>query len=65
MFPTAPASIYQAPKCFVTYGTMGHVDSKQKPHKGKPWAAIKSLDFIHKARVSLFFEGSGVNPYLG
>ncbi|KAH0522715.1 hypothetical protein TsFJ059_006515 [Trichoderma semiorbis] len=47
MLHQAP-SIYQSPKCFVTYGTMGHVDPKQIPSKGKPWTAISDLDFIHK-----------------
>ncbi|KAL6907270.1 ribonuclease P 40kDa subunit domain-containing protein [Trichoderma evansii] len=41
-------SIYQSPKCFVTYGTMCHVDPKQVPSKGKTWTAISELDFIHK-----------------
>ncbi|KAH6880162.1 ribonuclease P 40kDa subunit [Thelonectria olida] len=56
MFTTVAPSIYQAPRCFVTYGTMGHVDTKQKPHKGKPWAAIKSLDFIHKVDLIMPME---------
>ncbi|KAL7794375.1 ribonuclease P 40kDa subunit domain-containing protein [Trichoderma ceciliae] len=47
MLHQAP-SIYQSPKCFVTYGTMGHVDPKQIPSKGNPWTAISNLDFIHK-----------------
>lgn len=53
MFPVATPSIYQAPKCFVTYGTMGHVDTKQVPHKGKPWTVITSQDFIHKVDLIL------------
>lgn len=53
MLHQAP-SIYQSPKCFVTYGTMGHVDPKQIPSKGKPWTAISDLDFIHK--VSRCFD---------
>ncbi|KAM5381777.1 hypothetical protein ACJZ2D_002997 [Fusarium nematophilum] len=48
MFPTAAPSIYQSPKCFVTYGSMGHVDTKQAPRNGKPWTAVISQDFIHK-----------------
>ncbi|KAF4999695.1 hypothetical protein FGRMN_2260 [Fusarium graminum] len=48
MFPAAAPSIYQSPKCFVTYGTMGHVDTKQAPRKGKPWSSVMSLDFVHK-----------------
>ncbi|EHK26955.1 uncharacterized protein TRIVIDRAFT_175722 [Trichoderma virens Gv29-8] len=47
MLHQAP-SIYQSPKCFATYGMMGHVDPKQIPSKGKPWTAISDLDFIHK-----------------
>ncbi|PTB38682.1 hypothetical protein M441DRAFT_145316 [Trichoderma asperellum CBS 433.97] len=47
MLHQAP-SIYQSPKCFVTYGTMGHVDPKQVPSRGKPWTAMSELDFIHK-----------------
>ncbi|KAJ4028518.1 hypothetical protein NW752_000779 [Fusarium irregulare] len=53
MFPAAAPSIYQSPKCFVTYGTMGHVDTNQAPRKSKPWAAITSLDFIHKVDLIL------------
>ncbi|KAI5462921.1 ribonuclease P 40kDa subunit [Mariannaea sp. PMI_226] len=59
MFPTASPSIYQAPKCFVTYGTMGHVETNQKPHKGKPWTAIRALDFIHKVDLILPSEVFG------
>ncbi|KAF4962079.1 hypothetical protein FSARC_9813 [Fusarium sarcochroum] len=53
MFPAAAPTIYQSPKCFVTYGAMGHVDTKQAPHKGKPWTAIMSLDFIYKVDLIL------------
>ncbi|KAF7545426.1 hypothetical protein G7Z17_g9178 [Cylindrodendrum hubeiense] len=53
MIPTAAPSVYQAPKCFFTYGTMGHVDTKQAPHKGKLWTAITSQDFIHKVDLIL------------
>ncbi|KAL6921649.1 hypothetical protein FSHL1_005618 [Fusarium sambucinum] len=53
MFPAGAPSVYQSPKCFVTHGTMGHVDAKQTPRKGKPWAAITSLDFIHKVDLIL------------
>lgn len=55
MLHQAP-SIYQSPKCFVTYGTMGHVDPKQIPSKGKPWTAISDLDFIHKVSQSFDVE---------
>jgi ribonuclease P/MRP protein subunit RPP40 len=53
MFPAAAPSVYQSPKCFMTHSTMGHVDTKQAPRKGKPWAAITSLDFIHKVDLIL------------
>ncbi|KAJ1334225.1 ribonuclease P subunit [Microdochium nivale] len=48
MLSFAAPSIYQSPKCFVTYGTMGHPDPKQLPTKGKPWSAVLAQDFIHK-----------------
>ncbi|KAF4344112.1 ribonuclease P MRP subunit POP1 [Fusarium beomiforme] len=53
MFPASAPSIYQSPKCFVTYGTMCHLDIKQAPRKAKPWTAVMSLDFIHKVDLIL------------
>ncbi|KAF5696283.1 ribonuclease P MRP subunit POP1 [Fusarium globosum] len=53
MFPAAAPSIYQSPKCFVSYGTMGYLDTKQTPRKGKPWTAVMSMDFIHKVDLIL------------
>lgn len=41
-------SVYQTSKCYVTHGTIGHLDPKQLPIKGKPWATIAGLDFIRK-----------------
>ncbi|RYP18425.1 hypothetical protein DL765_003937 [Monosporascus sp. GIB2] len=46
-------SIYQSPKCFITYGTMGHPDPKQLPVKGKPWSALLAQDFIHEVDLIL------------
>ncbi|KAL0935923.1 ribonuclease p mrp protein subunit pop1 [Colletotrichum truncatum] len=46
-------SIYQSPKCFVTYGTMAHVEPKQLPTKGKPWAPILGQGFNHKVDLIL------------
>ncbi|GJC80507.1 ribonuclease P protein subunit p40 [Colletotrichum liriopes] len=46
-------SVYQAPKCFVTYGTMAHVEPKQLPTKGKPWAPILGQGFNHKVELIL------------
>ncbi|KAJ4174498.1 hypothetical protein NW754_004917 [Fusarium falciforme] len=60
MFPAAAPSIFQSPKCFVTYGIMGHVDQNQAPKKGKPWSAIMSLDFIHKIDLILPAEACDV-----
>ncbi|KAF9873714.1 ribonuclease P 40kDa subunit [Colletotrichum karsti] len=54
-FPTP--SVYQSPKCFVSYGTMAHVPPEptpsQLPSKGKPWAPILSQDFNHKVDLIL------------
>ena len=44
-------AVYQSSKCFVTYGTMGHLDPKQPPSKGKPWATLASQDFVHSVRL--------------
>ncbi|KAI8316171.1 hypothetical protein K4K61_010062 [Colletotrichum sp. SAR11_59] len=46
-------SVYQSPKCFVSYGTMAHVEPKQLPTKGKPWAPILSQGFNHKVDLLL------------
>ncbi|KAK0715907.1 ribonuclease P 40kDa subunit-domain-containing protein [Lasiosphaeris hirsuta] len=46
-------SVYQASKCFVTCGVMGHLEPKQPPTKGKPWATLTSQDFIHRADLIL------------
>ncbi|RYO93524.1 hypothetical protein DL764_007973 [Monosporascus ibericus] len=46
-------SIYQSPKCSVTYGTMGHPDPKQLPVKGKPWSALLAQDFVHEVDLIL------------
>ncbi|POR39001.1 Ribonuclease P protein subunit p40, partial [Tolypocladium paradoxum] len=48
MFPQPSSSIYQSSTCFVTYGTMGHVDPKQPPQRSKPWTTVAARDFIHK-----------------
>ncbi|KAM0268662.1 hypothetical protein ACHAPA_004906 [Fusarium lateritium] len=65
MFPAAAPSIYQSPKCFVTYGTMGHVDTNQAPRKGKPWSSVMSLDFVHKVDLILPTEAyDAVNEHI-
>ncbi|KAB5535181.1 ribonuclease P 40kDa subunit-domain-containing protein [Coniochaeta sp. 2T2.1] len=46
-------SVYQSSKCNFTHGTIGHLDPKQLPTKGKPWAALAGLDFIHKVDLIL------------
>ncbi|UNI19206.1 Ribonuclease P [Purpureocillium takamizusanense] len=48
MFPNATPSVYQSSACFVTYGTMGHVDPKQPPYRSRPWTDIASQEFISK-----------------
>lgn len=53
MLAFSEPSVYQTSKCYVTHGTMGHLDPKQLPIKGKPWSTIGGLDFIHKARFNL------------
>lgn len=35
-------------KCYVTHGTMGHLDPKQPPVKRKPFASVLAVPFVHK-----------------
>jgi ribonucleases P/MRP protein subunit RPP40 len=35
---------------------MGHLDPKQPPSKGKPWATFASQDFVHSVRFCLTFS---------
>ncbi|TDZ20951.1 Uncharacterized protein Cob_v006208 [Colletotrichum orbiculare MAFF 240422] len=53
MLSFSTPSVYQAPKCFVSYGTMAHVEPKQMPTKGKPWAPILGQGFNHKVDLIL------------
>ncbi|KAK4134075.1 hypothetical protein BT67DRAFT_449671 [Trichocladium antarcticum] len=48
-----PPPVYQASRCDVTHGVMGHLDPAQPPSKGKPWATLTNLDFVHKADLIL------------
>ena len=48
MFQQASPSVYQSSRCFITYGTMGHIDPKQTSRRSKPWTTIASQDFVHK-----------------
>lgn len=34
--------------CFVTYGTMGHLDTKQPPSKRKPYSALLNMPAVSK-----------------
>ncbi|KAK3294601.1 ribonuclease P 40kDa subunit-domain-containing protein [Chaetomium fimeti] len=42
-------AVYQAAKCYVTHGVMGHLDPEQPPSKSKPWTTFTSQDFVHRA----------------
>jgi ribonucleases P/MRP protein subunit RPP40 len=44
-------------KCYVTHGTMGHLDPKQPPVKRKPYAAILAVPFVHKVSIPQHGEG--------
>ncbi|PSS20126.1 hypothetical protein M430DRAFT_100089 [Amorphotheca resinae ATCC 22711] len=48
-----PEDTKNEPKCYVTHGTMGHLDPKQPPVKRKPFAAILNEGFIQKAELIL------------
>jgi ribonuclease P/MRP protein subunit RPP40 len=40
-------------KCYVTHGTIGHVDPEQPPTKRKPFANILDHKFINKVEMIL------------
>ncbi|KXX80614.1 Ribonuclease P protein subunit p40 [Madurella mycetomatis] len=60
MLTFTPPAIYQASKCYVTYGVMGHLDPKQPPSKGKPWATLTSQDFVHRADLLIPQDAFGI-----
>ncbi|KAI1504504.1 ribonuclease P 40kDa subunit [Biscogniauxia marginata] len=53
MFALSMPSVYQLSKCFVTYGTLAHTDSKQLPGRAKPWSTFLAQDFVHKVDLVL------------
>ncbi|KAI1115312.1 ribonuclease P 40kDa subunit, partial [Nemania sp. NC0429] len=53
MFSFQKPSVYQTPKCFVTYGTMSYPDPAQLPTKAKPWSTLLSQDYVHKIDLIL------------
>ncbi|AEO66637.1 uncharacterized protein THITE_2114861 [Thermothielavioides terrestris NRRL 8126] len=53
MLSFSPPAVYQASKCYVTHGVMGHLDPKQLPSKSKPWAALIGQDFVYRADLIL------------
>ncbi|KAI1747406.1 ribonuclease P 40kDa subunit [Xylaria castorea] len=53
MFSFPKPSVYQNPKCFVTYGTMSYPDANQLPTKAKPWSTLLSQDYVHKIDLVL------------
>jgi hypothetical protein len=52
MFNFASGSKKADSKCYVTHGTMGHLDPKQPPVKRKPYANILAMPFVHKVFVN-------------
>ncbi|KAI1819894.1 ribonuclease P 40kDa subunit [Xylaria intraflava] len=53
MFAFPKPSIYQTPKCFVTYGAMSYPNANQLPTKVKPWSTLLSQDYVHKVDLLL------------
>ncbi|KAI0421113.1 ribonuclease P 40kDa subunit-domain-containing protein [Xylaria grammica] len=53
MFSFPKPSVYQAPNCFVTYGTMSYPNAGQLPAKVKPWNTLLSQDYVHKVDLIL------------
>ncbi|KAI0106505.1 ribonuclease P 40kDa subunit [Nemania sp. FL0031] len=53
MFSFPKPTVYQTPKCFVTYGMMSYPDPNQLPTKAKPWSTLLSQDYIQKIDLIL------------
>ena len=53
MLSFAESSVYQSAKCYVSYGTMAHVEPRQMPTKGKPWNSILSQAVNHRVDLIL------------
>ncbi|KAL2756468.1 hypothetical protein ACRALDRAFT_1081689 [Sodiomyces alcalophilus JCM 7366] len=53
MFSLPQPSVYQTSKCFITYGSMAHVEQGKLPTKGKPWHPILQQGFNHKIDLVL------------
>ncbi|KAJ8061150.1 hypothetical protein OCU04_010225 [Sclerotinia nivalis] len=48
-----PKDTKHEPKCYVTHGTMGHVDPKQAPARRKPFVNILGHKYINKVEMIL------------
>jgi ribonuclease P/MRP protein subunit RPP40 len=44
--------------CFVTHGTLGHLDASQPPLKRKPYSNILATPFVHKVYRTLWSRKS-------
>ncbi|KAI0206536.1 ribonuclease P 40kDa subunit [Astrocystis sublimbata] len=53
MFSFPKPSVYQTPKCLVTYGTMGHPNAHRLPTKTKPWNTLLAQDYVHNVDLIL------------
>lgn len=61
MFPGHNVSAYQSSNCFVTHGTMGHVDPANVSMRSRPWSVIDGQQFISKAsKLASYEAGSGL-----
>jgi ribonuclease P/MRP protein subunit RPP40 len=48
MFKFASGCEKAVSKCYVTHGTMGHLDPKQPPVKRKPFSSILTHPYVHR-----------------
>ncbi|APA14737.1 hypothetical protein SS1G_06745 [Sclerotinia sclerotiorum 1980 UF-70] len=48
-----PKETKHEPKCYVTHGTIGHVDTKQTPTRRKPFVNILGYKYINKVEMIL------------
>lgn len=60
MLGFAQPTVYEASKCFFSYGRLSHLDPRQLPTaweaKGKPWSSVLVDGFVSRVGVSLFAQ---------
>lgn len=67
MLGFAQPTVYEASKCFFSYGRLSHLDPQQLPTaweaKGKPWSSVLVDGYVSRVRVSLLVQSTHDNTH--